>query len=89
MSSLQVTPGYYRHFKGGIYHVKAIATHTETGEELVVYFSLDIPQKVWVRPSSMWYEVVPDPDTGQLVPRFQKVPGWLTIAQIADDDTSH
>ena len=32
-------PGRYRHFKGGVYTVIAVATHTETMEEMVVYRS--------------------------------------------------
>lgn len=32
-----VIGGTYRHFKGHIAEVIAIATHTETGEKLVVY----------------------------------------------------
>ena len=29
--------GYYRHFKGTMYQVMCIGTHTETNESLVVY----------------------------------------------------
>jgi hypothetical protein len=40
-------PGPYRHHKGGHYVVVATATHTETGEHLVIYRSGDC---WWARP---------------------------------------
>ena len=49
--------GTYRHFKGGIYEVLEIATHSETMEELVVYRNRE-SGKWWVRPASMWNETV-------------------------------
>jgi hypothetical protein len=33
--------GIYKHYKGGFYQVLGIAEHTETGEAMVVYVSLD------------------------------------------------
>ena len=49
--------GIYRHFKGGIYEVLEIATHSETMEEMVVYRNRE-NGKWWVRPASMWNETV-------------------------------
>lgn len=49
--------GIYRHFKGGIYEVLEIATHSETMEEMVVYRNRE-SGKWWVRPASMWNETV-------------------------------
>lgn len=45
----------YRHFKGNIYQIVAIAKHTETEEELVVYRSLENEQ-VYARPLHMFTE---------------------------------
>ena len=50
--------GRYRHFKGGEYEVVGIAKHSETGEEMVVYRALYGEGGLWVRPVSMWEEVI-------------------------------
>lgn len=42
--------GVYRHFKGNEYEVKAIATHSETGEKMVVYQALYGDNDIYVRP---------------------------------------
>ena len=60
--------GRYRHFKGGLYRVEGIARHSETLEEMVVYRSLTEPEKLWVRPLSMWEENVTR--DGKTFPRF-------------------
>ncbi len=50
--------GKYRHFKGNEYEVLAVAKHSETLEEMVVYRALYGDSDVWVRPISMWNEIV-------------------------------
>ena len=51
--------GWYRHFKGGYYYVTGTATHTETGEKMVIYYHQGEPSaELWVRPASMWTELV-------------------------------
>ena len=50
--------GKYRHFKGMEYEVLAVAKHSETLEEMVVYKALYGEGEVWVRPLSMWDETV-------------------------------
>lgn len=54
----QVKIGKYRHFKGNEYEVLAIAKHSETLEELVVYRALYGNHDIWVRPLAMWNEKV-------------------------------
>lgn len=46
----------YRHFKGGIYLLKAIAKHSETLEELVMYQGQN--GDLWVRPLNNFLETV-------------------------------
>ena len=62
-------PGRYRHFKGGEYEVLGVARHSETQEPLVVYRPLDNDTGLWVRPLSMFLEVVEH--EGKFVSRFQ------------------
>lgn len=44
----------YRHFKGNDYKVLALAEHTETGEECVVYQALYGEGEFFVRPLDMF-----------------------------------
>lgn len=52
----EIKLGKYRHFKGNEYEVIAIAKHSETLEEMVVYRALYGEGQTWVRPASMWDE---------------------------------
>ena len=54
----EIKLGKYRHFKGNEYEVIAIAKHSETTEDYVVYKALYGDGGMWVRPASMWNENV-------------------------------
>ena len=45
---------FYRHFKGGLYQVMAITTHSETKEKMVVYQALYGDYGIYVRPYDMF-----------------------------------
>ncbi|MCB1616059.1 MAG: DUF1653 domain-containing protein [Pseudomonadales bacterium] len=53
-----IRPGYYRHYKGGLYRVLGCARHTESLEHVVVYRALYGEGGLWVRPYSMFDETV-------------------------------
>ena len=65
----------FRHFKGKMYTIICIATHSETLEPQVVYQQLYEPYKVFVRPLDMFMSEVDHqkyPEVKQLY-RFEKV----------------
>ena len=50
-------PGLFRHFKGGIYLVHGVVTHTETSETFVHY--QEYPNgELWIKPLDLWYKEV-------------------------------
>ncbi len=63
--------GIYEHYKGNRYQVTAIANHSETLEKMVVYKALYGEGEYWVRPLSMWEELVEV--GGKSVPRFRYI----------------
>lgn len=60
--------GKYRHYKGNMYEVLGIATHSEDESRLVVYRTLYGNYDLWVRPFEMFTESVEI--DGQCIPRF-------------------
>ena len=66
---MDIKLGKYRHFKGNEYEVVAIAKHSETLEEMVVYRDLKNGGNVLVIPASMWNETVER--DGKVFKRFE------------------
>ena len=63
----------YRHYKGDYYFVEDIATHSETGEKLVIYRALYGDCGLWARPYDMFLsELSPDKATAEQSHRFEK-----------------
>ncbi|MBR1437851.1 MAG: DUF1653 domain-containing protein [Synergistaceae bacterium] len=48
----------FRHFKGNLYEVLAIAKDTETEEPIVIYQDINKHGTIWARPASMWFDEV-------------------------------
>ncbi|WP_200797179.1 DUF1653 domain-containing protein [Microbulbifer donghaiensis] len=63
--------GIYRHYKGNLYEVMEVATHSESGERLVMYRALYGDYGVWARPLEMFAEQVER--EGTPVPRFELI----------------
>ncbi len=70
---MEVKPGKYKHYKGGMYKVLGVGKHSETLEDLVVYEALyeNEVSKLWGRPVKSFFEEV-EVD-GKKIPRFKYV----------------
>lgn len=40
----------YRHFKGGLYKVEELGVYSEDYEPVVIYSSVENPDRIWCRP---------------------------------------
>lgn len=60
----------YKHYKGNLYKIIALAKHSETGEEMIVYENIK-KGDIWVRPKYMWNEIIDV--NGQKILRFQLI----------------
>ena len=50
--------GIYRHYKGNKYEIVGFAKHSETLEDMVIYKAQNGEQGMWVRPLSMWDNLI-------------------------------
>ena len=76
----------YRHFKGSLYQIVAVATHSETNERYVVYQALYGGMDVWVRPYDMFIgevDHIKHPDVQQKY-RFELMNTLLNTAGNGD-----
>ena len=77
----EIKPGQiWKHSKGGgTYKIIAIAKHSETLEDLVVYEALygNPTAKIWARPLLMWQETVEI--NGESKPRFKQVQSFKGV----------
>lgn len=66
---------FYKHFKGQLYQVRALAENSEDNMPMVVYQAMYAPFKIWVRPLSMFLEKLDKekyPDAAQEY-RFERI----------------
>jgi hypothetical protein len=67
----EIRRGRYRHFKGNEYTVLAVALHSETMEELVVYRPEYGERALWVHPKQTLLETVKI--DGRIAPRIASI----------------
>ena len=65
---MAVEQGLYKHFKGQFYQVIAVAKHSETQEQHVVYQPMYGERVIWIRPLAMFDETITR--EGQTFKRF-------------------
>ena len=66
---------FYKHFKGQLYQVRALAENSVDNTPMVVYQAMYAPFKIWVRPLSMFLEKLDKekyPDAAQEY-RFERI----------------
>ena len=66
-----VKKGVYRHYKGNLYAVVDLATHSESLEKMVVYRALYGDFGLWIRPLSIFLEKIEF--NGKIQNRFEWV----------------
>lgn len=82
-----LTNKFFRHYKGGIYYVLNLSTHTETNEILVNYISLNNGE-LWSRPLAIWskhvygnmryQQITPTVEQIKFLNKLRCTPEWVT-----------
>lgn len=68
-TNIEIRPGIYEHFKGGLYEVRSVAMLVDSDRQFVVYCRYDEQDKVFLRELSEFLQYI-DRD-GRKVPRFR------------------
>jgi hypothetical protein len=74
---MELTPGRYRHFKGGEYEVIDVARDSETEQPMVIYRALYGDFGLWVRPLAMFTEMIER--DGVRVRRFERIDSETSV----------
>ncbi len=74
--------GLYQHYKGPLYRVIDVATHSESEELLVIYQALYGEKGIWARPLKMFTESVEI--DGQVVPRFGYCDAQTAVLEVVN-----
>ncbi|MDY6451632.1 DUF1653 domain-containing protein [Acinetobacter faecalis] len=69
---MSLKKGIYQHYKGNLYQVFNVATHSETREQVVVYQCLYGDYSMWVRPLTMFTETITTSDDRE-IERFKLI----------------
>jgi hypothetical protein len=60
--------GIYKHYRGNHYLLMGVCRHSESLEIMVIYRALYDDYGLWVRPKTIFEEMVED--NGEMIPRF-------------------
>ena len=69
---MSLKKGIYQHYKGNLYQVFNVATHSETREQVIVYQCLYGDYSMWVRPLTMFTETITTSDDRE-IERFKLI----------------
>lgn len=71
--------GLYRHCKGGLYTVMGVATNSENLGKVVIYRD-EVSGRLWVRPASMWNDVIDGKRRFELISSEELIDGNKIMA---------